>query len=38
MICGNPDMVDETRNILGERGFTLSRRGAPGHLAVEQLW
>ncbi|KPC52971.1 ferredoxin--NADP reductase [Amantichitinum ursilacus] len=38
MICGNPDMVEETRTILSERGFTLSRRGAPGHLAVEQLW
>ncbi len=38
MICGNPDMVDETRKLLGERGFTLARRAVPGHLAVEQLW
>ncbi|GGP19549.1 ferredoxin--NADP reductase [Silvimonas iriomotensis] len=38
MICGNPDMVDETRKLLGDKGFTLARRSAPGHLAVEQLW
>ncbi|MDR3428548.1 MULTISPECIES: ferredoxin--NADP reductase [Silvimonas] len=38
MICGNPDMVEETRKLLGERGFTLARRSAPGHMAVEQLW
>lgn len=38
MICGNPDMVDDTRDLLTGRGFALSRRGKPGHLAVENLW
>lgn len=38
MICGNPDMVDETRALLTRRGLTVSRRGAPGHLAVENYW
>ncbi|KZE34932.1 ferredoxin--NADP reductase [Crenobacter luteus] len=38
MICGNPDMVDDTRAVLGERGFALSRRAVPGQLAVEQYW
>jgi ferredoxin--NADP+ reductase len=38
MICGNPDMVDETRHLLIDRGFRLSRRGEPGHLAVENYW
>ena len=38
MICGNPDMVDDTRELLTSRGFTVSRRAAPGHVAVENLW
>ncbi|MEO8103051.1 MAG: ferredoxin--NADP reductase, partial [Betaproteobacteria bacterium] len=38
MICGNPEMVDETRALLTRRGLTVSRRGAPGHLAVENYW
>jgi ferredoxin--NADP+ reductase len=38
MICGNPDMVQETRQLLIERGLTLSLRGKPGNLAVENYW
>lgn len=38
MLCGNPQMVDDTRAVLNERGFKLSRRAAPGHYAVEQYW
>ena len=38
MLCGNPEMVEESRRILVERGFRLSRRGEPGHLAVENYW
>ena len=38
MICGNPDMVQETRQILTDRGLTVSLRGKPGHLAVENYW
>ncbi|MEP7156382.1 MAG: ferredoxin--NADP reductase [Betaproteobacteria bacterium] len=38
MICGNPEMVDETRELLTRRGLTVNRRGAPGHLAVENYW
>ena len=38
MICGNPDMVDDLRKHFLDRGYTLSRRGKPGHLAVENLW
>jgi len=38
MICGNPEMVDDTRKLLAGRGYTTSRRGAPGHLAVENYW
>jgi ferredoxin--NADP+ reductase len=38
MLCGNPEMVEDSRNLLIERGFRLSRRGEPGHLAVENYW
>ena len=38
MICGNPDMVQETRQILTDRGLTVSLRGKPGNLAVENYW
>jgi ferredoxin/flavodoxin---NADP+ reductase len=38
MICGNPEMVDDLRKHFLDRGYTLSRRGKPGHLAVENLW
>ncbi|HSN19170.1 MAG TPA: ferredoxin--NADP reductase [Usitatibacter sp.] len=38
MLCGNPEMVEDSRSILLERGFRLSRRGEPGHLAVENYW
>jgi ferredoxin--NADP+ reductase len=38
MICGNPDMVDDTRKRLSALGFAMSRRGKPGHLAVENYW
>jgi ferredoxin/flavodoxin---NADP+ reductase len=38
MICGNPDMVEDLRRQLVGRGFTVSRRGRPGHIAVENYW
>jgi ferredoxin--NADP+ reductase len=38
MICGNPEMVDATRKLLAARGFTTSRRGQPGNMAVENYW
>jgi len=38
MICGNPQMVDDTRKILADRGLIVSRRSKPGNMAVENLW
>ena len=38
MLCGNPEMVEDSRKLLNERGFRISRRGDPGHLAVENYW
>ena len=32
------DNVEDSRRLLTERGFRLSRRGEPGHLAVENYW
>lgn len=38
MICGNPEMVADTRRILQGCGLALSRLSAPAQLAVEQFW
>lgn len=38
MICGGPAMVEDTRKLLGEMGYRLSRRVAPAQLAVENAW
>ena len=38
MICGNPEMVDDTRELLTKRGLRVSRRGDPGQVAVENYW
>lgn len=38
MLCGNPRMLLDTRQVLEERGLRLSRRAVPGQIAVEQFW
>jgi ferredoxin/flavodoxin---NADP+ reductase len=38
MICGNPEMVDDIRHRLQAMGYRVSRRGEPGHMAVENYW
>ncbi len=38
MLCGNPEMVDDTRRCLKIRGFRTSRQSAPGQIAVENYW
>jgi ferredoxin--NADP+ reductase len=38
MICGNPRMVADTRQLLRDMGFRLSRQAAPAQLAVENMW
>lgn len=38
MICGNPEMVDETRALLKARGMNLSLSRRPGAVAVETYW
>lgn len=38
MICGNPDMVRDTTDVLIERGLKRNRRKDPGHITVENYW
>ncbi len=38
MICGNPDMVRDTRAILEARGLKLNKRKEPGQISVENYW
>ena len=38
MICGNPDMVNGTVQVLLNQGFRRNRRREPGHITVENYW
>ncbi len=38
MICGNPNMVDDTSKVLQERGLIKNRRRAPGQITTENYW
>lgn len=38
MLCGNPDMVKDTVELLKQRGFRKNRRRTPGHITVENYW
>ncbi len=38
MLCGNPEMVDQTRQLLKERNLQLSLSRRPGQVAVETYW
>ena len=38
MLCGNPQMLTEARQLLSEKGFAAGRRGNIGNLAVEKYW
>ena len=38
MICGNPQMIDDTRARLKQRGLQLSLSRRPGQVAVENYW
>ena len=37
MLCGNPDMVEDTKEALKSLGLTMNRRGE-GNIAVENYW
>ncbi|MFC6337875.1 ferredoxin--NADP reductase [Pseudomonas sp. CCM 7891] len=38
MICGNPQMIDDTRQVLKQRNMQLSLTRRPGQVAVENYW
>jgi ferredoxin--NADP+ reductase len=38
MLCGNPAMLDDMQQLLGERGLVPHRKGRPGHIVVERYW
>jgi ferredoxin/flavodoxin---NADP+ reductase len=38
MLCGNPDMVKDTVEILKAKGFNKNRRRTPGQITVENYW
>ncbi len=38
MICGNPNMVNDTRAVLEQRGLRRNRRQQPGHITTENYW
>src|SRR5690606_41355954 len=37
MLCGNPQMVEDTKEALKARGLSMNRRGE-GNIAVENYW
>ena len=38
MLCGNPDMVKDAREVLQERGLTKNLRRTPGSISTENYW
>ncbi len=38
MLCGNPDMIEDTRRILHQRGLRPCRRTLPGQFVTENYW
>lgn len=38
MICGNPQMIDDTRQVLKRRNMSLALTRKPGQVAVENYW
>jgi len=38
MLCGNPDMVQDTMNVLNKRGLKKHSRREPGHISIEKYW
>lgn len=38
MLCGNPNMLVDTRNALKKKGLKKNLRRAPGHVTTESYW
>ena len=38
MICGNPDMINDTVSLLEKSGLERNRRSKPGNITLEKYW
>ncbi len=38
LVCGNPQMLDDVRDALSNRGLRMDRSANPGHFATENYW
>jgi ferredoxin--NADP+ reductase len=38
MVCGNPDMINDTVELLGKSGLERNRRSKPGNITLEKYW
>jgi ferredoxin--NADP+ reductase len=38
MMCGNPDMLNETESLLGDRGLKKHKKKDPGQIVIERYW
>ncbi len=38
MMCGNPDMLNETESLLGGRGLKKHKSKEPGQIVIERYW
>jgi len=38
VLCGNPQMIEDTMNMLAQRGLKKHRRKEPGQITVESYW
>ncbi len=38
MICGNPEMISQSQQVLKDRGLLKNLRRAPGQITVEKYW
>lgn len=38
MMCGNPDMIEDLRRLLHQRGLRPDRRATPGQFVTENYW
>jgi len=38
MICGNPDMINDTVKLLEKDGLERNRRSKPGNITLEKYW
>ena len=38
MICGNPDMINDTVSLLEKKGLERNRRSKPGNITLEKYW